>query len=121
MKRSPSLVAGLTICALLGILDLVGLLGLGQHPGPPVAVVISGGVLGVVTLAGAAMAWRRRRGSRTTVMVSRILDALLAAGVFFADDAPGWARVVVGIAIVATIVGVGLIATAARRPAIAVV
>lgn len=78
-------------------------------------------MFGAVTLVAVALAWRNRRGGRTTAMVSRVLAALLGAGVFFDDEAPGWARVVVGIAIVATIVGVGLVATAARRPATAMV
>jgi hypothetical protein len=121
MNRSRSFVAGLVICAFLGVLDLVGLLALVLGAdGPPFAVGLGGAALGVLTLVGVALAWRGgSRGGLITVIVSRVLDALLAVPVFFADAAPDWARVVVGISIVFAVVGVGLIAGVLRQPQVA--
>lgn len=119
MIRSRTFTSGVLVCVLLGLLDIVGLGGLKADNGPPAAVALSGGLLGLTTLAGAALAWRGRPGGIATVIISRVLSALLGAGVFFADSAPNWARVVVGIAIAVTVVGVGLLLVARRKPQLA--
>lgn len=56
----PSTVAkaGLAICALLGVLDIVGLAGIGADDGPPVGVVLLAALLGLITLWGVSIAWR---------------------------------------------------------------
>ncbi|MEV6866346.1 hypothetical protein AB0M44_35800 [Streptosporangium subroseum] len=115
MNRSPAAVTGLAICALLGVLDLVGLAGLGMDDGPPAAVVLGGGALGAITLAAVIATWRGSHGGLPTVIASRVIAALLGVPVFFTDQAPGWARIVVAIAIFATAVGIGLLAAARRR------
>ena len=107
--------AGLAICALLGAFDIAGLAGFVIDPAPPAAVMIGGALLGAITLAGVWLAWRGRRGGAATVVVSRVVSALLGIPVFFTDEAPGWARFVVAVALVLTAVGVALIGAAGRR------
>jgi len=109
---------GLAICALLGVGDIISLAGLGSDAddGPPVLVVLIGAALGVITLVGARMAWRGGRSGVVTVIVSRVLSALLALPVFFVDDVPDWVPPVVGIFVVLTLVGgVGLLVVSLRR------
>jgi hypothetical protein len=115
MTRSRTLTAGLVICALLGIADILGLAGLGADGAPPAAIVIGGAVLGLITLVGVRLAWRARHGGILAVVVSRLLSALLGIPAFFIDDAPDWARVVVGISTALTLVGVGLVLAARRQ------
>jgi hypothetical protein len=118
MTRSTSAKYGLAICVLLGVVDIVSLASLlsDTDDGPPVLVTLSGAVLGVITLVGARMAWRGgdRRGV-VTVIVSRVISALSALPAFFVDDVPDWVPPVVGIFVVLTFVGVGLLVVALRR------
>src|SRR5689334_10147246 len=104
MNRSSAAVTGLIICALLGLLDLIGLAGLGMDPGPPVGIVLGGAALGVVTLGAVVPAWRGSRGGLFTIIASRAISALLSVPVFFVDEAPGWARIATAIAITATVI-----------------
>jgi hypothetical protein len=115
MTRSPTLTVGLVICALLGAVDILGLAGLGADGAPPATIVIVSAVLGLVTLVGVGLAWRARRGGIVAVVASRLLSMLLGIPAFFLDDAPDWARVVVGIGIALTVVGVGLVLAARRQ------
>lgn len=109
--------SGLVICALLAALDIVGLSGFAADDGPPAAVMIVGAVLGVVTLVVLRPALGGGRGALATVGVSRVVSALLGAGVFFADNAPTWAKVVVTVAIGLTVVGLALAYGAQRDQA----
>jgi len=115
MNRSRAFTIGLGICVLLGLLDVVALAGMGAKGAPPAIVGITGAVLGLITLAAAGLAWRGQRGGVTTVVVSRLLSALLAVPAFFVDEAPDWAQVIVAIAIALTILGVGLLFGAVRQ------
>jgi len=117
MKRSTPTIYGLAICTLLGVIDIISLASLGSDTddGPPVLVTLIGAVLGVITLVGARMAWRGGRSGVVTVIVSRVLSALLALPAFFVDDVPDWVPPVVGIFVVLTVVGVGLLVVALRR------
>jgi len=117
MTRSTPATYGLAICALLGVIDIISLatLGSGADDGPPVLVTLIGAVLGVITLVGARMAWRGGRSGVVAVIVSRVLSALLALPAFFVDDVPDWVPPVVGIFVVLTVVGVGLLVVALRR------
>jgi hypothetical protein len=99
---------GLALSVVLGLLDIVGLAGLGADNGPPPAIAIGGAVLGVITIAAAA--WRRRRGALATVIVSRVLSGLLSLPVYWADNAPGWGKVVVGVVLAGTVVAIGVLA-----------
>jgi hypothetical protein len=111
---NTSLRWGLALSMLLGLLDIVGLVGLGTDNGPPAVVAIGAAVLGVITIVAAAFV--RRRGALATVIVSRVLSGLLAVPVYWADNAPGWAKIVVGIALALTMVAIALLVTGRRTP-----
>jgi hypothetical protein len=105
---------GMTLCAVLAVLDLAGIGGLWQHPGPPPAVAITGAVLGAVTLAAYRPAARGNTRALRIVVGSRLVSALLGLPVFFTADAPGWARLTVAVLIVGTAIAIALLAPAAR-------
>jgi hypothetical protein len=111
---NTSLRWGLALSVLLGLLDIVGLVGLGADNGPPAAIAIGAAVLGVITIVAAAIA--RRRGALATVIISRGLSGLLGVPVYWADNAPGWAKVVVGVALALTVVAIALLVTGSRTP-----
>ena len=115
MTRSTPATYGLAICALLGVIDIIGLASLVSDDRPPVIVILIGAVFGVITLVGARMAWRGRRSGVVAVIVSRVLSALLQLPVFFVDDVPDWVPFFVGIFVVLSVVGVGLLVVALRR------
>ena len=116
MNRTPAVVIGLVICVLLGILDIVGVFGVGMEGAPPLGVVIAGAALGLITVTAAIPAWRGSRAGLLLVVASRAVSALLAVPVYFTDEAPNWAPVVVTIAIAASLAGIGLLLTALRQP-----
>lgn len=117
MTHTRQFKIGLIICALLGIIDVVSIASVGSDDGPPTAVIVIGLVLGLITLVGVRLAWRGDDKGFTMVVVSRVLSALTGIPAFFADDAPDWAPVAVGIGIVATAVGLGLLYVGRRQPA----
>jgi hypothetical protein len=118
MNRTTAVTAGLVICTLLGLLELVGLAGINSKDAPPAAVVISGGALGVITLVGVFLAWQGKRAGVITAVGSRLVSAALGIPVFF-TEAPNWARVVVAIAIAATLAAVVLLSGAMRQRSLA--
>ncbi|NUR92259.1 MAG: hypothetical protein HOY71_50005 [Nonomuraea sp.] len=109
------LIAGLVLGVLLAVLDLAGLAGLFVEPAPPPALVIASAVLGLATLVAVPAAWRANRTGVLTVVVTRILSALLSIPAFFAPEAPNWARIVSALAIAATVVAVALIVPGSRN------
>jgi hypothetical protein len=115
MNRTRAFTAGLGICVLLAVVDIALLAELGSDNAPPLAVSITGAVLGVITLVGAGLAWQHRRGGSATVIVSRLLSALLGVPVFFVD-APNWSRVLVVAAIALTVAGLAMLVSDTRRP-----
>ncbi|MCK9901170.1 hypothetical protein CC117_02125 [Parafrankia colletiae] len=114
MSLSRAQTSGLVLCVLLGIADVVSLAGLGADDGPPAGVLLAGGILGLITLAGTVR--RRTRGGLLTIVVSRVLSALLAIPVFFVDDAPDAAVPVSAVFLVLTAIALGLLAPALRHP-----
>jgi hypothetical protein len=114
MNRTPAVIAGLVICTLLGLLELVGLAGINSEDAPPAAVVLTGGALGLITLVGVFLAWQGKRAGVVTAVGSRVISALLAIPVFF-TEAPSWARVVVAIALACTVAAVVLLAGSLRQ------
>jgi len=64
---------GMTLCAVLAVLDLGGIAGLWQHPGPPPGVAITGAVLGAVTLAAYRPALRGDTRALRVVVGSRVI------------------------------------------------
>jgi hypothetical protein len=108
MNRS-ALTTGLLLAVLLSVLDIAGLAGLFIDPGPPAALAIAGAALGIITIAGIRPLWRGSRTGIVTVIGTRLLSALLSLPVFFAAEAPGWAKTVAVAALVLTATGVTLI------------
>lgn len=115
MTHSRTETAGLALCALLGVVDIISVAGLGADEGPPPAVIILGVVLGIITLVGIRLAWKDRRGGVAAVVVSRVLSALTGVPAFFAEDAPDWAPVAVGIGIALTVAALGLLLIGRNR------
>jgi hypothetical protein len=109
VKTAKSFRAGLVICAVLGVFDIISLAGMGSEDGPPAAIAILGAVLGVATLYGVWLAWRHQPRGVEIVIVTRVLSALLGLPVFFVDDVPDGVPAVVAVAIVLTIVAVALV------------
>ncbi|MER7361334.1 hypothetical protein [Nonomuraea wenchangensis] len=113
MKRSRLLVAGLIVCGLLGLIDVVMLpFGDGEHP--PFAVAAAGAALGVITLAGIVPAWRGSRAGAVAVIVTRLLSGLTAVPAFFFDGVPAEAMTSAVVGVVLTLGGVALVAPALR-------
>ena len=110
---------GLVLAALLGLADLSGPFVVPQpaagENGPPMAVLVVGAVLGVVTLLAVAQTWRT--GSRVGARVAagaRIISALTALPAFFAPDVPPALRILAAASVLLTAVVVYLLL---RRPA----
>ncbi|GAA3787610.1 hypothetical protein GCM10022403_022880 [Streptomyces coacervatus] len=67
----------MALCAVLAVLDLAGIVGLWQHPGPPPGVVTTGTLLGGVTLGASRPASRDNIRALRVVVGSRVISALL--------------------------------------------
>jgi hypothetical protein len=115
MNRTPAVTTGLILCTLLGALQVTAsLAGLNMNGAPPVGILITGGALGLITLAAVVPAWRGSRPALLLVLASRAAAALLSAPALFIDPS-NLVRVVVATAIAVTLVGLWLIAAALRR------
>jgi hypothetical protein len=114
-RPSTTATVGLVICALLGVVDVISLGGLGADDGPPAGVVVAGAVLGVLTLWGVSIAWRRQRKGAMIVIVTRVISALLGIPAFFVDDVPSWVPPVIGVSLALTAAGAGLVVASLRR------
>ena len=110
---------GLVIAALLGVADVVSAFfpTPDGQVGPPLPIVLLGGLLGIATLAAAVVAWRTgKRGALRIVAGTRVLSAITALPAFFVDI-PVWLKLVVAVAVVLTVVCVLLVLSPARRAA----
>ena len=122
--RSPALVTGLVLVALLAVLDVLSPVLFTPGDVPAAANILSV-VLGVVTLIGLALylaPGTRERAGRPgmwVAVVARVLSALSAVPAFIGPDQPPAALlVVIAVFIVLTIVAVVLVRPAlARRDA----
>ncbi|MEV4623480.1 hypothetical protein AB0J74_32835 [Asanoa sp. NPDC049573] len=112
MNRTAMTTTGLVLAALLGLGDVASIAG--GVDGPPLAVVIAGAVLGVITLAGVVLGWRGSRAGIVAVVVTRLLSALAAVPAFFVDDVPAPAVALATVGLVLTLVAVALLAPALR-------
>ncbi|MFF4762002.1 hypothetical protein [Streptomyces sp. NPDC001292] len=110
---------GLVLAGLLGLLDMSNFFMLPEPDsdtqGPPTAVAIADGVLGVITVLAVLYTWRtlNRTGSRV-VAGSRILSVVSALPAFFVSGVPA---AVVALVAVFTILSVVVIALVLTRPA----
>jgi hypothetical protein len=105
--------ASAAIFALLGLID-IGLQGVvGSSIARPLGVSITLAMLGLVTLVALVPARRGSRPGLVTAVIARIISAVLACGALVAG-APAWVMAVAGFVIVATIVALILLPTAAR-------
>ncbi|MFF5233407.1 hypothetical protein [Dactylosporangium sp. NPDC000521] len=105
---------GLALAVLLGLLDIAGVSGVWADDGPPAAIAIGGGLLGLVTIVAVILAGRR--GAIPTVIISRVLSGLLSLPVYWAENAPEWSKFVVGIALAVTVAAVALLTAGRRGP-----
>ena len=111
--------AGLVLAALLGLADVVSAFFPTPEGevGPPLPIVVLGGLLGVATLAAVAAAWRTgQRGMLRIIAATRVLSAISALPAFFVDI-PAALKLVVAVGVVLTVVCVVLVLTPARRTA----
>lgn len=91
-KPSTKFRVGLVLAILLGLANLPFLLipTPEGEDGPPMAILVLGAVLGVVSVVAAVLAWRT--GSRTAVRVTAacvIVNAIVSVPAFFVDVDPG--------------------------------
>lgn len=108
---------GLGLAALLGVLDIAS--AFSPTPdgevGPPIGILLLGGVLGVVTLVAVVWAFRScSRGAIRIVAAARIVSAITALPAFFVDI-PDALRLTAGVGVILTVVVVVMILTPARR------
>jgi hypothetical protein len=109
--------AGLVIAALLGVADVVSAFfpTPDGQVGPPLPIVVLGGVIGLATLAAVVVAWRTgRRGALRIVAGTRVLSAITALPGFFVDI-PAWLKLLTAVFVVLTVVCVVLVLAPARR------
>jgi hypothetical protein len=104
---------GLVALGAAGVLGLFQLLVLGS-PDAPVGVVLTTSGLALVTLVGAAAAWRGSRAGLLVAVVARVLDSALGIPAFFLD-APAWVVVLIAAMLVLTVVAFVLVAPDLRR------
>lgn len=108
--------SGLLLAILLALSDVPSaFITDGEHP--PVFVAGVTTALGVVTLVGAALAWRGIRAGFTVTAVTRGLSALSALPALVVDDVPAVMRVFTVVIIALTAVSLALMRVGARHPA----
>ncbi len=113
---STTFKAGLALFGVLSLADISTLLLTdGEHP--PMSIAIAGAVVGLISLALVAAAWRGARRAVVPLVVLRVLSALAAVPAFFEPDVPGAAMTVAGVGIVLTVLGLALVLAPARQPA----
>ncbi|TNM69094.1 hypothetical protein FHN55_04680 [Streptomyces sp. NP160] len=116
---------GLVLASLLALADLSGVLvvdqptGTSAQNGPPTEVLWFAFAMGVVTLAGVALAWagRWRAPAVRLAAVARILSALTAVPAFFVGGVPAVLLVWAAVTVLVTVVAVVLMLLRPRRRA----
>lgn len=107
---------GLAVSAFLGLSNIPFLFAPtpDNDSGPPTLVLVVSGVLGLVTLVCAVLAWRS--GNRLVVRINAaalIINALLTMPAFFVDVA-SWIKVGAAVSVLLTVVA--LVLTLRREP-----
>lgn len=100
----PTPLTGTTtaIFAVLGLIDVALVGAIGYDDSPPLVVSLGVAALGLITLGALVPAHRGSRRALATVVVARVISALLAVPAFFLD-APAWVMAVEGFVVVATV------------------
>jgi len=112
--------AGLVLAAVLGLLDVVGMFATPDpapgEQGPPTAVLVGAGVLGIVAVAAAIWTWRtgNRIGSRV-IAATRIVSAVSALPAFFVEGVPAGLVALAAAGVVLTVVTVWLVLSPPAR------
>ena len=110
----------------LGLAFLVGLVDVSSpftptpdgEEGPPYAILLLGGLLGVITIVCVVIAFRTAsRGAIRLVAATRIISAVTALPAFFVD-VPAGLKVAVGVGVLLTIAIVVMILMPAKQPAL---
>jgi hypothetical protein len=112
--NTTNLKFGIAICAFLAVTDIAGLASTGVDDAPPLAVIVIGALLGIITFAGVRPAWRQVPAGLWTVIVSRVASALFSLPPFFID-VPTYIRVGCAVAIALAVLGVGLLVPYVRQ------
>ena len=108
---------GLVLLGVISLGDLAApLLTDGQTP--PMFIALIGSALGLVSLVLVVLAWRGRVAAAIGLVVLRLLSALTAVPAFLVPGVPAVPMVLAGVAITVTLVGVVLVFTGLRRPAL---
>jgi hypothetical protein len=110
--------AGLILLGVISIGDLAAPL-LTDGQSPPMFIALIGSALGLVSLVLVVLAWRGRVAAAIGLVVLRLLSALTAVPAFLEPGVPVVPMVLAGVAITVTLVGVVLVFTGLRRPALA--
>jgi hypothetical protein len=111
VNRPRNLTIGLVLAGVLGALDVLSVLTLASNDGPPWFVGISGVIIGTTTLVGLRVAWKdpRTEAGMRTVVISRVVSALLGIPAFFADEAGATGKTFAAVGIVLTAVTLAFI------------
>ena len=108
--------ASAILFAVASLIDIAFLSAIGSDDPAPLPVIILFALLGAITLAALVPARRGSRPALLTVVVLRVISALLALVSFFAG-APLWVMIGEAIVLVSTVVALVLLR---RRPALTV-
>lgn len=109
---------GFVLAILLGVADLAAPLNPTPEGevGPPLAILVFGAVLGLVTIVAVSVGWaRQNRAAIRAAAATRILSALLALPAFAAPDVPALLKALAAVFILVTILSLVLMLAPARR------
>ena len=108
VRPTPLTATTITIFAVLGVIDVALVGAIGYDDPPPLAVSLGVAALGLITLLALLPAHRGSSSALATIVVVRVISALLAVPAFFLG-APAWAMAIEGFVIVATITALFLL------------
>jgi hypothetical protein len=108
VRPAPLTATTSAIFAVLGLIDVALVGAIWSADPPPVGVSLGVAALGLITLVALVPARRGSRVALGTIVVVRVISALLAVPAFFLD-APVWVMVVEGCVIVATVTALVLL------------
>ena len=111
--------AGFVIAFLLGLTDVLSMFQPtpdDAEAGPPYAILLLDGVLGLITMVAVVVAWRTgRRGAVRIAAGARIVSMITALPAFFVD-VPAGLQALVGVFVVVTIACVAMMLVPSRQP-----